>query len=53
VREVDRGWCRSSWQTKEWEWVMVIRGERAEGVVLVVGSEEERRGVVMVVRDSK
>jgi hypothetical protein len=32
VREVDQGWCWSSWWTKEWEWVVVvIRGERAEG----------------------
>jgi hypothetical protein len=30
VREVDRGWCRSLWQTKEWE-VVVVKGEGAEG----------------------
>jgi hypothetical protein len=32
VREVDWGWCWSSWQMKEWEGVVVvIRGEGAEG----------------------
>jgi hypothetical protein len=36
VREVDRGWCQSLWQTKEWEWVVVvIRGERAEGLASI------------------
>jgi hypothetical protein len=32
VREVDRGWCRSSWRMKERERVVVVvRGEGAEG----------------------
>jgi hypothetical protein len=53
VREVDQGWCQSSWRTKEWEWVMVISGERAGGVVSVVRSDEERRGAVVVIGDSK
>jgi hypothetical protein len=34
VREVDWGWCRSSWQIKEQEWVVVvIRGEGVSGGV--------------------
>jgi hypothetical protein len=33
VREVDQGWRWLLWWMKEWEWVvMVIRGERAEGL---------------------
>jgi hypothetical protein len=36
--EVDRGWCWSSWQMKEREWVVVvIRGEGAEGWVVCRG----------------
>jgi hypothetical protein len=32
VREVDQGWCWSSWQMKGWVWgVVVIRGEGVEG----------------------
>jgi hypothetical protein len=53
VREVDQGWCQSSWQTKEREWVVVvIRGEGVE-VSIVIGGEGVRSGVVVVVGGGK